>query len=65
MRADVVTLVNVILYACACPNAPATSPVVLKILVTLIFILRMALEHSSSGLTTAPSLNRVTGGPGL
>ncbi len=59
--ADVVTLVNVILYACACLNAPATSPVVLKILATLLFIQ----ENSSSGLTTAPSLNRVTGGPGL
>ena len=59
--ADVVTRVNVILYAGACLNAPATSPVVLKILATLLFIL----ENSSSGLTTAPSLNRVTSGPGL
>ena len=59
--ADVVTRVNVILYAGACLNAPATSPVVLKVLATLLIIL----ENSSCGLTTAPSLNRVTGGPDL
>jgi hypothetical protein len=105
IRASVVTGVDVILYAGACLNALATSPVVLKVLaelcaswatslghsidssnnsplltpsvlsmacaacslsqVALLFISRMALEHSSSGLTTAPSLNRVTSGPGL
>ena len=54
--ACVVTSVNVILYAGACLNAPTTSPVVLRILATLLFII----ENSSIGLTTAPSLNRVT-----
>jgi hypothetical protein len=33
--------------------------------VALLFISRMALEHSPGGPTTAPSLNRVTGGVGL
>jgi len=39
--ADVVTRVNVILYAGACLNAPATSPVVLKVLL----LVKMFIYH--------------------
>ncbi len=65
MCADVVTCENVETHAGACLNAPATSLVASKMLAALFFISRKALENSSIGLTTAPSLSRVMNDPGL
>ncbi len=65
MCAKVVTCENVETLAGACLDAPATSLAAAKMLVALLFISRMALENSSIGLTTAPSLSRVTNDPGL
>ncbi len=54
--ADVVTCVNVIMYAGACLNAPATSLVVLKVLAELCASWATSLGHSFDSSNNSPLL---------